>query len=248
MIGEVWYAEADTPTGPWAYGRKIVTHEKYSFYNVKHHPCFDQDGGRLIYFEGTYTKAFSGTEVPTPRYDYNQIMYRLALDDPRLFLPVAVYRTRDAAGAKDYLLREQIEDQKQWDRVEAIPFFACPPDRVREGLIPIWAARERGDGTSSVRLLPTTPKGSRQGPLFYAMSPEEADTESRPDTIVALYEYRDPRSGEFHYAVDPESQDEKPQRTRDILCLVWRNPLPVALLDSVAKPLPAVWRKGGDDN
>jgi len=33
-LGEVWYAEADTPVGPWAYARKIVTHNKYSFYNV----------------------------------------------------------------------------------------------------------------------------------------------------------------------------------------------------------------------
>ncbi len=41
-------------------------------------------GGRLIYFEGTYTQTFSGNPVATPRYDYNQIMYRLDLADPRL--------------------------------------------------------------------------------------------------------------------------------------------------------------------
>lgn len=28
--------------------------------------------------------AFSGTKTPTPRYDYNQIMYSLDLADPRL--------------------------------------------------------------------------------------------------------------------------------------------------------------------
>ncbi|HNQ22371.1 MAG TPA: hypothetical protein PKK06_04685 [Phycisphaerae bacterium] len=84
LCGEVWYAEAPALTGPWGRARKIVTHDDYSFYNVAHHPFFDQDGGRLIYFEGTYTMAFSGTEVPTPRYDYNQIMYRLDLSDERL--------------------------------------------------------------------------------------------------------------------------------------------------------------------
>ena len=26
-LGEVWYAEADTPVGPWRYARKVVTHE-----------------------------------------------------------------------------------------------------------------------------------------------------------------------------------------------------------------------------
>jgi len=97
FLGEVWYAEADTPVGPWAYARKIVTHNKYSFYNPKHHPYFDQASGRIIFFEGTYSYSFSGSaENATPRYDYNQIMYRLNLDDPRLALPVAVYQIRDA--------------------------------------------------------------------------------------------------------------------------------------------------------
>jgi len=84
FLGEVWYAEADSPTGPWTVARKIVTHDKYSFYNPKQHPYFDQEGGRIIYFEGTYTKTFSGNEHATPRYDYNQVMYRLDLGDPRL--------------------------------------------------------------------------------------------------------------------------------------------------------------------
>ncbi len=85
-LGEVWYSEADAIEGPWLLARKIVTHDKYSFYNVKHHPLFDQEGGRIVYFEGTYTAAFSGVTDPTPRYDYNQIMYRLDLSDPRLRL------------------------------------------------------------------------------------------------------------------------------------------------------------------
>ena len=82
--GEIWYAESDSLTGPWPTARKIVTHDDYTFYNVTQHPYFDQDGGRVIYFEGTYTAMFSGNKNPTPRYDYNQIMYRLNLDDPRL--------------------------------------------------------------------------------------------------------------------------------------------------------------------
>lgn len=84
FLGEVWYAEADQPTGPWTKAVRIMTHDKYSFYNPTQHAFFDEDGGRLIYFEGTYTHTFSGNPVPTPRYDYNQIMYRLDLSDPRL--------------------------------------------------------------------------------------------------------------------------------------------------------------------
>jgi len=87
FLGEVWYAEAVSPTGPWKKGRKVVTHDRYSFYNPCHHDFFDGEGGKLIYFEGTYAETFSGNPVATPRYDYNQVMYRLDLDDPRLRMP-----------------------------------------------------------------------------------------------------------------------------------------------------------------
>ncbi|HEX3869971.1 MAG TPA: hypothetical protein VHV77_06025, partial [Pirellulales bacterium] len=84
LLGEIWFATADVPTGPWTWARKIVTHDDYTFYNPAYHDFFDRDGGRFIYFEGTYTRTFSGNDDPTPRYDYNQIMYRLDMADPRL--------------------------------------------------------------------------------------------------------------------------------------------------------------------
>lgn len=87
VLGEIWYAESDQITGPWRWAQKIITHKDYSFYNPRHHPFFDQKNGRIIFFEGTYTKTFSGTTIGTPRYDYNQIMYRLNLDD----LPLAEF-------------------------------------------------------------------------------------------------------------------------------------------------------------
>jgi hypothetical protein len=86
-LGEVWYAEADAPTGPWGAAVKVASHERYSFYNPKHQPMFDKDGGRFIFFEGTYTHTFSGNPDATPRYDYNQMMYKLDLAHPRLKLP-----------------------------------------------------------------------------------------------------------------------------------------------------------------
>jgi hypothetical protein len=86
FLGETWFSESDQLTGPWKSARKIITHNKYSFYNVAHHPEFDQAGGRLIYLEGTYVNTFSGNPFQTPRYDYNQVMYRLDLADQRLKL------------------------------------------------------------------------------------------------------------------------------------------------------------------
>ncbi len=87
FLGEIWYAEAEAPEGPWRRARKIVSHSDYSFYNPCHHAFFDQDGGRLIYFEATYTAEFSGAKDRTAGYNYNQIMYRLDLGDPRLRMP-----------------------------------------------------------------------------------------------------------------------------------------------------------------
>jgi len=84
FLGEVWYAEAPQAVGPWRRTCKIVTHNRYTFYNPVHHDFFDEADGRLIYFEGTYASTFSGNPDATPRYDYNQIMYRLDLSDPRL--------------------------------------------------------------------------------------------------------------------------------------------------------------------
>jgi len=84
MLGEIWYSEAEKPEGPWRRARKIVTHDRYSFYNPVQDYFYSQDGGRVIYFEGTYTGTFSRDADFTPRYDYNQIMYRLDLSDPRL--------------------------------------------------------------------------------------------------------------------------------------------------------------------
>jgi hypothetical protein len=84
FLGEVWYAEADAIDGPWRKAIKVATHPNYSFYNPRHHAFFDENAGRTIYFEGTYTHTFSGNPIPIPRYDYNQMMYRLDLDDERL--------------------------------------------------------------------------------------------------------------------------------------------------------------------
>ncbi len=92
MLGEVWYSEAERPEGPWVQARKIITHankpgDAHDFYNPTQHPFFDQAGGRVIYLEGSYVNTFSGNPHPTPYYEYNQILYRLDLSDPRLKFP-----------------------------------------------------------------------------------------------------------------------------------------------------------------
>ena len=83
-FGELWYAEAAAPTGPWGKAVKILGHENHTFYNPRIHPEFTSPDSRVLIFEGTYTIQFADHPEPTPRYDYNQILYRLDLDDPAL--------------------------------------------------------------------------------------------------------------------------------------------------------------------
>jgi len=84
VFGELWYAEADEPTGPWGPCVKILTHENYTFYNPRIDVELSPAGSPSLLFEGTYTAEFAAHPQRTPRYDYNQILYRLDLDDPRL--------------------------------------------------------------------------------------------------------------------------------------------------------------------
>jgi len=42
------------------------------------------------------------------------------------------------------MLRDQVDREKLWGKIEAIPFFAF--DRSREGLIPVYS----GDGQTSL--------------------------------------------------------------------------------------------------
>lgn len=83
-FGELWYAEATSPTGHWGHAVKILSHENYTFYNPRLHPEFTSPGSPILIFEGTYTQQFADRPFPTSRYDYNQILYRLDLDDPAL--------------------------------------------------------------------------------------------------------------------------------------------------------------------
>ncbi len=86
LLGEVFYAESDAPNGPFSHATKVLTHDKQTFYNVCHHDFLDREEGRFVHFEGTYTNDFSGNPWKTPRYNYNQVLYRLDLGSKGLGL------------------------------------------------------------------------------------------------------------------------------------------------------------------
>ena len=202
MLGEIWFAEASRPEGPWVYARKIVTHDDYSFYNPKQHPYFVKDGGRTLFFEATYTSTFSGNKHPTPLYDYNQVMYRLELDDPRLNLPVPVYERPGDAGST-------------WSTVRhgnAAPrFFALLKPAV--GTIPIGWDEKTG---RLVRL------AKAADALFHAAADPAA---LGMDYLLPLHEWTRANQAQTIYSHDgsPPSNG-KWKRSEEPLCHVW--PLP----------------------
>ena len=230
-LGEIWYAEADTPVGPWAYARKVVTHDHYSFYNPKHHPLFDQEGGRTIYFEGTYTWTFSGSEeTATPRYDYNQIMYRLDLDDPRLVLPTPVYEVRNRENDREYLLGDAVAQAGRWNDVECVVFCAVEPGRDRDHSIAVYAERL---AEGCIRLT-TKPHDTSAIPLFLALPPGEPSPPSR--CLVPLYEYHHADTGRLRYSTESDWSESGWTREEDPLCRVWKTPPGPLLLDRQARP------------
>jgi hypothetical protein len=83
-FGEIWFAEADAPTGPWGTAVKVLSHPNYTFYNPRIHPELVPEDATHLLFEGTFTAMFADRPGIVPRHDYNQILYRLDLDDPLL--------------------------------------------------------------------------------------------------------------------------------------------------------------------
>jgi hypothetical protein len=232
-LGEVWYAEADTPVGPWAYARKVATHNKYSFYNPKQHPYFDQDGGRTIYFEGTYSWTFSGSEErATPRYDYNQIMYRLNLDDPRLILPAPVYQVRDGQGGRDYRMGSAVAQADKWASVESVAFYAVEPGRATDGLLAVYSDKLPDRDTR----LTLEPPAAGARPLFYAL-PSAVQTTANA-CIVPLCEYHHAGSGRRLYSTQSQLDEAGWSRQEEPVCQVYRTPAGPLLLDGQAKPAP----------
>jgi hypothetical protein len=220
LLGEIWYAEADTPLGPWVYARKIVTHDKYSFYNPKQHPMFDKDGGRVVFFEGTYTTTFSGNHDPTPRYDYNQIMYQLDLSDPRLALPVAIYEMTSGPGVATRLVKKTALDDRESTTPRRVAFFA--PDRPGIASLPVFEHYDAENGQSlSVPANGAAPGRFDAHPLFFLLP---ADIKDYTAATVPLYEYREDGGGRRVYSTDTPSAVARSRWTPKLLGRVWRNP------------------------
>lgn len=211
--GEIWYAEADTPLGPWVYAQKIVTHDRYSFYAPWLHPAFEQTDARFLYFEGSYTTALAGSGVtPTPRYERNQVLYRLDLEEPRLLAPVAVYDVSED-GLGRFVTRPELPTDTP---PRAADFFALerasPETHAVYWSGPDCAARQLLLGDQ-----PLTPA------LFHAYAPGDA---ARPEQLIPLHAFAN-AAGEHAYALQPSLAGYT--RKAAPLAYVWPSPIAVKL-------------------
>ncbi|HEY2840098.1 MAG TPA: hypothetical protein VGJ26_13165, partial [Pirellulales bacterium] len=212
-LGEIWCAEAPTPLGPWVYARRVVTHDKTSFYNPAQHPALAQEGGRLIYFEGTHSIMFSGLTVPTPRYEYNQIMYRLDLADPRLALPAPIFG--QTVDGKDRLACGAEGTAKN----TGVAFFAMK--RPAEGLVAVYAAPDARGATILSLERPVDAAGEAATPFFYALPVDQKDP---PPAAAPLYAWTTPDGARLVYST-AKTMPAPLARSKAPLCLVWRSPL-----------------------
>lgn len=240
--GEIWFSCADTPIGPWGYARRVATHGDYNFYNPTQEPLFDQLCGSVIYFTGTYTAAFSAAKAATPRYDYNEIMYRLTLGDPRLQLPFAIYRVHDPGGGEKLWRREQVEEAKAWERIEEVAFFALPSIRGPEPAIPIYVGRDEAEGGATI--LSPTPTRVGNGPLFVGFGLDDgasggaapAKAPSNASALVVLNEYRRSDGRGMRYSTTPVAPAGCEPGGRP-LCRVFKAPGRALVLDWKARQI-----------
>ena len=215
FLGEIWFAEGDTPMGPFVYARKLITHDHYSFYNPRYHPFFDQEGGRIIYFEGTYTHWLTSAEA-TPRYNYNQMMYRLDLDAPGAVLPVPVYET-------SLVLPGQLvtKDGLRPDTPAATVAFMAPD---RPGDLTAMAVAWSGPSCTDRRLVFDT--DTVASPLFYALA---SDTDPLPPQAQPLRVFENAETGEVAVTVDADWRREGFVQATTPLAWVWKYPMAIDL-------------------
>lgn len=222
LVGEVWYLEGDTPLGPWIYARKIATHKwkdhDYAFYTLAQIPEFDKNDGREIFFRGSFSAEFGDQKAPVPRYNYNVMAYKLHLDDPRVVLPVPVYRV---AGTPDRYGTKEAFDEKETNR--EIVWFA--PDRPAPNTVPVYAIPDKG-GRAATFTANAPNAGTETRPVFHAVPFQDDIPSTSPlAQTVPLNEFNNAENGKRIYTTKDSVDSPGFERNPKPVCRVWPNPI-----------------------
>jgi hypothetical protein len=138
-------------------------------------------------------------------------MYRLDLGDPRLNLPVALYRARDEQGRERLRPIEGIGDRPAEG---SVAFFAL--DRPGEGTVPVVEA----EGDEGVTLhVGADIEGT---PIFHALP---VDADGPPPGTAPLFAVRDDQ-GRIRFEAGDESLPDGWERLGEPICRVWLRPGP----------------------
>ena len=90
LLGEVWYAEAESPTGPWVWTREDRHARRVQLLQSRSSIPISTKKAAVDLLRRHLHAHVLRQPRATPRYDYNQIMYKLDLADPRMNLPSVV--------------------------------------------------------------------------------------------------------------------------------------------------------------
>jgi hypothetical protein len=220
-LDATWYAEADTPMGPWVYARRITGAGSRSIYNPTIAPFRNNDA--QILFAAVYAAPFIPAP-PLPYYNYSVVMHMLDVNDLRTALPVPVYEL-SAADNASFRLGTKAAVHPGMPAELPAPFFAY--DRPAAGTVPAYlvGASCRPDHGLLVGAQPALPQ--RYEPDFYVLP---GDVRNGPDDSVALYEYSLGFYPPYHvYAVDGAPEPGG----------FTKNPRPVARV--FGNPMSRVW-------
>lgn len=256
--GNVYYAEADSPIGPWVYARKVASHRdtlkdpyrgNFSFQDVKQHPELTRDEGKTIFFSGLFKRTARGQAVP--RYNNNHLMYRLDLTDNRLHLPTPVYLNGDPNSGFTYGTARTRSDEQQDSG--SVLFYANPADRpgtpgddpiFKKQIwfsdvepIPVWRETRQVNGGPATGL--TTEKTAdvtSDTPAFYAW-PSGLSLEQ--EQLTGLLEYQHPSESVLIYV--PEGMTGFFERNGwsfgGTVANVWSSPRLDPPTDASARPI-----------
>ncbi|KAG2373735.1 hypothetical protein C9374_011824 [Naegleria lovaniensis] len=178
-LGEIWYSEGLTPIGPFLYGVKIVTHQKMDFYNPSHHYEFDEHNGKIIYFEGTYSNFWTNLP-PTPKYNYNQQMYRLDVSKASEQIPIAVFKRND----NNFHTLDRKVVRKTSPKLVAVEFYAFSKP-CESACIAIYQHKMNDQ---YLLTLTSNKQDDSLEPIFYALDPIHVKDQHSNISLFPFYQ------------------------------------------------------------
>ncbi|MGH2690321.1 MAG: thrombospondin type 3 repeat-containing protein, partial [Actinomycetota bacterium] len=220
LVAAPLYAEADTPMGPWVYARRVAEHGSKRLYQPRMHPFLSREGGRILFFDGTYT------DPAVPRYDYNQLRHRLDLADPRLVMPVPIYDLQPPAvslvsggiGVGEFVTRQGLRPSTP-DAVPALYAHdrATTPEGTAGG-VPVHWSGARCAGAVLLAGQDPAPLGP---PVFYGVDAAEPGG----DPYLTLYRHIHATGVEIYNTAAASDGFA----TSEAMAKVWRSPTTVKL-------------------